>query len=83
LRFIAWFYFTVLYCSEKFTNQLLIFDHSRHVILPVAVFEKIPKGRLLRESEWRAVGVGQGPGWVHFMLHKPGKNLFELVTLAK
>lgn len=47
----------------------------RHVILPKEIAKKIPKGRLLTENEWRHLGVQQSLGWVHFMIHEPGKYL--------
>ena len=31
----------------------------------------MPKGRLLSESEWRALGVMQSRGWAHYEIHKP------------
>ncbi len=45
----------------------------RHVILPKEIAKKVPKGRLLTEHEWRHLGVQQSLGWVHFMIHEPGK----------
>jgi len=47
----------------------------RHVILPKEIAKKVPKGRLLTESEWRHLGVQQSLGWVHFMIHEPGKSI--------
>jgi cyclin-dependent kinase regulatory subunit CKS1 len=46
----------------------------RHVILPKEIAKKVPKGRLLTEHEWRHLGVQQSLGWVHFMIHEPGKE---------
>jgi cyclin-dependent kinase regulatory subunit CKS1 len=46
----------------------------RHVILPKEIAKKVPKGRLLTEHEWRHLGVQQSLGWVHFMIHEPGKK---------
>ena len=46
----------------------------RHVILPKEIAKKVPKGRLLTEHEWRHLGVQQSLGWVHFMIHEPGKD---------
>ena len=45
----------------------------RHVILPKEIAKKVPKGRLLTEHEWRHLGVQQSLGWVHFMIHEPGR----------
>ena len=46
----------------------------RHDILPKEIATKVPTGRLLTESEWRHLGVQQSLGWVHFMIHEPGKS---------
>lgn len=46
----------------------------RHVILPKEIAKKVPKGRLLTEHEWRHLGVQQSLGWVHFMIHEPGRK---------
>ena len=29
----------------------------RHVILPKAIYKKLPKSKLLNENEWRSIGV--------------------------
>ena len=42
------------------------------MILPKELKLRIPTDRLLAESEWRAIGVQQSLGWVHYMVHKPG-----------
>lgn len=49
----------------------------RHVILPKEIAKKVPKGRLLTEHEWRHLGVQQSLGWVHFMIHEPGREIFH------
>ena len=54
--------------SEKYFDDT--FEY-RHVILPKELFKKMPKGRLLTESEWRSLGVQQSRGWVHYEIHKP------------
>ncbi len=48
-------------------------DHYeyRHVLLPKDVYMKMPKGRLLSESEWRSLGVTMSPGWIHYAIHAP------------
>eukprot|EP00053_Salpingoeca_punica_P010346 m.93098 g.93098 ORF g.93098 m.93098 type:complete len:79 (-) comp15358_c0_seq6:501-737(-) len=43
----------------------------RHVILPKAIAKKVVKDKLMTEAEWRAIGVQQSRGWVHYMVHKP------------
>ncbi len=40
--------------SDKYCDE---YYEYRHVILPKALFKKIPKGRLLEEMEWRSLGV--------------------------
>lgn len=37
--------------------------------------KSIPKTHLLSEDEWRSIGVQQSKGWVHYMIHEPGKFL--------
>lgn len=29
----------------------------------------------MTETEWRNLGVQQSPGWIHYMMHGPGKCL--------
>jgi hypothetical protein len=47
----------------------------RHVILPPEIFRLAPKGRLLTEEQWRALGVQQSRGWVHYAIHRPEPNI--------
>ena len=55
--------------SEKYQDDL--FEY-RHVLLPKNIYKSIKKrGELLRENEWRALGVQQSRGWVHYEVHKP------------
>ena len=49
--------------SEKYNDEL--FEY-RHVQLPKNIYKAMPKGRLLSEQEWRALGVQQSRGWVHY-----------------
>lgn len=44
----------------------------RHVVLPKEMIKLVPTTHLLSEQEWRAIGVQQSQGWVHYMIHKPG-----------
>lgn len=50
---------------------------SRHVTLPPEIAKLLPRDpktnlpRLLSEEEWRALGVQQSPGWVHYAVHRP------------
>jgi cyclin-dependent kinase regulatory subunit CKS1 len=46
----------------------------RHVILPQDIAKNLPKN-LLSEREWRALGVQQSRGWVHYGQHKPEPHI--------
>ena len=35
----------------------------------------VPKTHLMSEAEWRNLGVQQGLGWVHYMLHEPEPHI--------
>jgi cyclin-dependent kinase regulatory subunit CKS1 len=54
--------------SDKYTDE---YYEYRHVILPKHIYKKMPRGRLLTEMEWRALGVQQSRGWVHYEIHRP------------
>ena len=54
--------------SEKYQDDAYEY---RHVLLPKAIFKRMPRGRLLSETEWRSLGVQQSRGWVHYEIHKP------------
>ncbi|GAB2285468.1 Cyclin-dependent kinases regulatory subunit (Cell division control protein cks1) [Dionaea muscipula] len=47
----------------------------RHVVLPPEVAKLLPKNRLLAENEWRAIGVQQSRGWVHYAIHRPEPHI--------
>lgn len=51
-----------------------IFPCRRHVMLPKDIAKLVPKTHLMSESEWRNLGVQQSQGWVHYMIHEPGKG---------
>jgi cyclin-dependent kinase regulatory subunit CKS1 len=40
--------------SDKYEDES--FEY-RHVFLPIEIFQKLPKDKLLSEEEWRALGV--------------------------
>ena len=44
----------------------------RHVMLPKEISKLVPTTHLMSEAEWRSIGVQQSPGWIHYMIHKPG-----------
>ncbi|CDF34828.1 cyclin-dependent kinase regulatory subunit, partial [Chondrus crispus] len=58
--------------SEKYYDDVYEF---RHVILPVDIAKHLPKNRLLSENEWRAIGVQQSRGWVHYAIHRPEPHI--------
>lgn len=42
----------------------------------------VPKTHLMSEEQWRAIGVQQSKGWVHYMTHSPGMkdSFYRLLT---
>lgn len=52
----------------------------RHVILPKALYNQyVPddyKNRILKEKEWRWIGMSQSLGWYHYLLHEPEPHIF-------
>ncbi|PNH05872.1 Cyclin-dependent kinases regulatory subunit 1 [Tetrabaena socialis] len=58
--------------SEKYYDD--IYEY-RHVVLPQEISQLLPKGRLLSENEWRALGVQQSRGWVHYAIHRPEPHI--------
>lgn len=58
--------------SEKYSDD--VYEY-RHVLLPKNVYKAMPKNRLLSESEWRALGVQQSRGWVHYEIHRPEPHI--------
>lgn len=51
----------------------LILVINRHVMLPKEIAKRVPKTHLMSETEWRNLGVQQSQGWVHYMIHQPGR----------
>lgn len=58
--------------SERYQDD---YYEYRHVHLPRHIFKRVPRGRLLSESEWRAMGIQQSRGWVHYEIHKPEPHI--------
>ncbi|KAK4758211.1 hypothetical protein SAY87_019512 [Trapa incisa] len=58
--------------SEKYFDDTYEY---RHVVLPPETAKLLPKNRLLSESEWRAIGVQQSRGWVHYAIHRPEPHI--------
>jgi cyclin-dependent kinase regulatory subunit CKS1 len=64
------------HCPRRsFRFSVLSAALPRHVTLPPDIAKLVPKGRLLTEAEWRALGVQQSPGWVHYEIHKPEPHI--------
>ena len=40
----------------------------------IKVFQ-FSQGKLLTEQEWRALGVQQSRGWVHYEIHRPEPHI--------
>uniref|UniRef100_A0A0K8TSI7 Cyclin-dependent kinases regulatory subunit n=1 Tax=Tabanus bromius TaxID=304241 RepID=A0A0K8TSI7_TABBR len=57
-----------IYYSQKYCDNNYEY---RHVVIPKELVRLVPKTHLMTESEWRAIGVQQSRGWVHYMIHKP------------
>ncbi|KAL5721024.1 Cyclin-dependent kinases regulatory subunit 2 [Ranunculus cassubicifolius] len=51
------------------------FRNRTLVVLPPEVAKLLPKNRLLSENEWRAIGVQQSRGWVHYAIHRPEPHI--------
>ncbi|CBI17125.3 hypothetical protein PVL29_008099 [Vitis rotundifolia] len=58
--------------SEKYFDDTYEY---RHVVLPPEVAKLLQKNRLLSENEWRAIGVQQSRGWVHYAIHRPEPHI--------
>jgi len=58
--------------SEKYYDDTYEY---RHVVLPPDIAKALPKQRLLQEVEWRALGVQQSRGWIHYAIHKPEPHI--------
>ena len=63
---------TEIQYSEKYCDDEYEY---RHVILPRTIAARVPKDRLMSEAEWRALGVQQSLGWIHYAYHKPEPNI--------
>jgi cyclin-dependent kinase regulatory subunit CKS1 len=61
-----------IYYSDTYETDEHLY---RHVILPHELAAILPKKRLLREEEWRGIGVSQSKGWMHYMIHTPEPHI--------
>mmetsp|Transcript_6458 Transcript_6458/g.11154 ORF Transcript_6458/g.11154 Transcript_6458/m.11154 type:complete len:95 (-) Transcript_6458:445-729(-) len=61
-----------IYYSDRYHDDKYEY---RHVILTPQVLKIYQRtfedDRLLTETEWRALGVQQSKGWMHYAIHKP------------
>ncbi|KAL5972177.1 Cyclin-dependent kinase regulatory subunit [Taenia solium] len=48
---------------------------EKHVHLPQHLADRVPRYRLMSESEWRALGIQQSLGWEHYMIHAPEPHI--------
>ena len=37
----------------------------------------------MSEQEWRRLGVQMSQGWVHFLLHAPGKFILDFLKVLR
>ncbi|EIW84853.1 cyclin-dependent kinase regulatory subunit [Coniophora puteana RWD-64-598 SS2] len=71
-------YIEKIHYSDRYSDD--IYEY-RHVILPKPLLKLVPKEyfdkeqpnclRLLREDEWRGIGITQSLGWEHYEIHAP------------
>lgn len=57
----------ILYSDKYYDDKY----EYRHVQVPVEMAKIIPKNKLMTEDEWRAIGIQQSHGWIHYMIHEP------------
>ncbi|OQV25144.1 putative Cyclin-dependent kinases regulatory subunit 2 [Hypsibius exemplaris] len=60
------------YYSDKYSDD--VYEY-RHVVLPKDYAQRIPKARLMKEEEWRGLGIQQSLGWETYMIHKPEPHI--------
>ena len=61
-----------IYYSDRYKDDEYEY---RHVLLPEKMMDKIVKGKLMTEDEWRKLGVQQSAGWVHYAIFEPEPNI--------
>ena len=54
--------------SERYSDG--VYEY-RQVILPREMGAQLKTQGLLSETQWRALGITQSRGWVHYDVHKP------------
>ncbi|KAG9391343.1 Cyclin-dependent kinase, regulatory subunit [Carpediemonas membranifera] len=60
--------FKGFYYSDKYADDTYEY---RQIIVPEELRRRLPRGRLLSESEWRGLGIQQSVGWEHYAWHNP------------
>ncbi|GMR48626.1 hypothetical protein PMAYCL1PPCAC_18821, partial [Pristionchus mayeri] len=66
---------TDFYYSTKYEDDMYEYRHVHAPKVLNEVLKLIPKNRLMTEGEWRALGIQQSPGWVHYMIHPPERHV--------
>ena len=61
-----------IFYSDKYSDDLCEY---RHVKLPLDLKDMVPLTRLMREAEWRMLGVTMSPGWEQYMIHSPEPHI--------
>ncbi|KAF9482802.1 cyclin-dependent kinase regulatory subunit [Pholiota conissans] len=71
-------YIEKIHYSDRYSDDEYEY---RHVILPKQLLKLVPKDyfnaddsgtlRLLKEAEWRGIGITQSLGWEHYEVHAP------------
>lgn len=51
-------------------DGLALSTYYRHVTIPRDLVGDLPKGRIMKEIEWRKLGIIQSCGWDHYSIHK-------------
>lgn len=61
----------ILYSDKYYDDQY----EYRHVQVTPEIAKLVPRGHLMSETEWRAIGVQQSHGWIHYMIHEPEPHI--------
>ncbi|CAO3631449.1 unnamed protein product [Cunninghamella echinulata] len=68
--------------KDKISSSYIYADDKyqyRHIILPKEIAVYLPDSMcLLKESEYRQLGVEISAGWEHYMIHAPEPNILLL-----
>jgi hypothetical protein len=54
---------------------MMIVRHYASQIAIAPTLKKLLEGHLLTEAEWRAIGVQQSIGWIHYGSHRPEPHI--------